>query len=348
MKKILIQICTEFHYMVALSLIDTFYSENCEIHFVIVKDPNFKFRLNNIQLDERFKYHEIEYAYYQQELFPDIVDFKKFIENNNFYHFISFLYHDPIFVYLTYYFKKKNTVSFLAPDGMGAYVKFTSKHYRSKILRTLECYRFYKRHGYKFPKLWMTSWDFGKNGYYDYIYAYSKTLPYLKNKKIIEVDYTLSEDKIESLKKSFSVDFNNYPSLSKVVLVIDDRNFLPKYESKLLETINNTLPDYTILFKKHPNQKGENLSYLPSSVFSIDEIFPVELLIANLKDSIIISTYSNSMLYHNPSCHYFWTYPIITQTGELKKPIERFNPKKYIKVVQNFNELISLFKKINE
>ena len=91
MKKILIQICTEFHYMVALSLIDTFYSENCEIHFVIVKDPNFKFRLNNIQLDERFKYHEIEYAYYQQELFPDIVDFKKFIENNNFYHFISFL-----------------------------------------------------------------------------------------------------------------------------------------------------------------------------------------------------------------------------------------------------------------
>ena len=54
------------------------------------------------------------------------------------------------------------------------------------------------------------------------------------------------------------------------------------------------------------------------------------------------------MLYHNPSCHYFWTYPIITQTGELKKSIERFNPKKYIKVVQNFEELINDLKKINE
>ena len=44
------------------------------------------------------------------------------------------------------------------------------------------------------------------------------------------------------------------------------------------------------------------------------------------------------MLYHNSTCRYFWTYPIIAQTGELKKSIERFNPKKYIKVVQNFEE----------
>ncbi len=75
------------------------------------------------------------------------------------------------------------------------------------------------------------------------------------------------------------------------------------------------------------------------SVFRIDAVFPVELLIASLKDSIIISSYSTSMLYHNPNCHYFWTYPIVAKSGELKKDIERFNPKAYIKVVQNFEEL---------
>lgn len=349
MKKVLFLLGTEFHYMMALSLIDKYYSGNdYEIHIVIFSMPNKKSRLNDIKLDEKYTYHKVIYNHYEEKRFQDVIELKQFIESNDFYHFISFFYHDPIFVYLTYYFKGKNTTTFLAPDGMGAYVKFTAKNYRSRLVNTLKSYKFFKIHGFKFTKFWFTSWDFGKNGWYDYIYAYSKTLPNLKNKKIIEVDYTLSEDKIESLKKSFSVDFNNYPSLSKVVLVINDRHFLPKYESKLLETINNTLPDYTILFKKHPNQKGENLTYLPSSVFRIDEIFPVELLIANLKDSIVISSYSNSMLYHNPSCHYFWTYPIITQTGELKKPIERFNPKKYIKVVQNFNELISLFKKINE
>lgn len=349
MKKVLFQLGTEFHYMMALSLIDKYYSEdNYEIHFVIASVPNYKSRLSDIQLDDKYKYHKVSYDHHEEKRFEDVVNLKQFIENNEFFHFISFFYHDPLFVYLTYYFKKKKTVTFLAPDGMGAYVKFTAKNYRSRLINTLKSYKFFKIHGFKFPKLWFTSWDFGKNGYYDYIYAYSKTLPNLSDKKIIEVDYTLSGDKIESLKKTFSVDFANYPELSRVVLVINERHYLPKYESQLLKVISESLSGYTILFKKHPNQKSENLTHLPDSIFRIDEIFPVELLIANLKDSIIISSYSNSMLYHNPSCHYFWTYPIITQTGELKKSIERFNPKKYIKVVQNFNELISLFKKINE
>jgi thiamine kinase-like enzyme len=106
-----------------------------------------------------------------------------------------------------------------------------------------------------------------------------------------------------------------------------------------LKTISDKMPGYTILFKKHPNQKVENLTYVSDSVFRIDAVFPVELLIACLKDAVIISSYSNSMLYHNPTCHYFWTYPIIAKSGELKKDIERFNPKAYIKVVQNFEEI---------
>ena len=107
----------------------------------------------------------------------------------------------------------------------------------------------------------------------------------------------------------------------------------------LLKTISETMPDYKILFKKHPNQKLENLTYLDSSIFRIDEIFPVELLIASIKDGVIISSYSNSMLYNNANCNYFWTYPIVSKSGELKKEIERFNPKDYIKVVNNFDEI---------
>ena len=169
-----------------------------------------------------------------------------------------------------------------------------------------------------------------------------------QKKNIIVVDYTFSKEQIESLMKTFELDFSNYPELSKVILVINERHYLPKYESQLLKVISESLPGYTILFKKHPNQKSENLTHLPDSIFRIDQVFPVELLIANLKDSIVISSYSNSMLYHNSTCRYFWTYPIIAQTGELKKSIERFNPKKYIKVVQNFEELINDLKKINE
>jgi hypothetical protein len=339
MKKVLFQLGTEFHYMVALSLIDKYYTgDEFDIHFIIA-NPGANTRLSQITLDPSYTYHDGAYNHHVKKVFPDVVALKQFIETNEFHHFVSFLYHDPLFVYLTYYFKNKNTTTFLAPDGMGAYVKFTAKNYRSRLVNTLKSYSFLKLHGFKFPKLWFTSWDFGKNGYYDYIYAYSKTLPHLPNKKIIEVDYTFSEEKIQSLKKTFSVDFSTYPDLSKVVLVINDRHYLPKYESQLLKTISDKMPGYTILFKKHPNQKVENLTYVSASVFRIDAVFPVELLIACLKDAVIISSYSNSMLYHNPTCHYFWTYPIIAKSGELKKDIERFNPKAYIKVVQNFEEI---------
>lgn len=345
MKKVLIQVATEFHYMVAFSLIEQYYDLSThEIHFIVAKGQ--ASRLSNLTFDERFNYHITRYEHTKKEVSNDVVELMEFIKANDFYHFISFLYHDPLFVYLTYYFKNKNTVSYLAPDGMGAYVKFTKSNLRSRIVNSLAAYSFFKRHNLKFNKLWLTSWDFGKNGYYDYIYAYSKTLPNLPNKKIVEVDYTLSEKNIESLKKTFSVDFSAYPDLSKVVLVINDRHSLPKYESRLLKTISDKMPGYKILFKKHPNQKAENLTYIDDSVYRIDEIFPVELLIASIKDGVIISSYSNSMLYHNNNCHYFWTYPIIAKSGELKKDIKRYNPKDYIKVVQNFEELEDSLSKI--
>ncbi len=347
MRKVLIHIATEFHYMVALSLVDKYYLGNeYEINFIIAVNPDSKSRLSHIALDDKYNYHNVNYNHHNETIFPDIIKLKQFIESNNFYHFVSFLYHDPLFVYLTYYFKNKNTTTFLAPDGMGAYVKFTSKNYRSRLINSLKSYKFFKLHGFKFNKLWFTSWDFGKNGYYDFIYAYSKELPNLPDKKIIEVDYTLSFEKLESLKKTFSVDFSNYPELSKVVLVINDRHNLPVYESMLLETISETMPGYKILFKKHPNQKLDNLTYLNNSVFRIDEIFPVELLIACIKDGVIISSYSNSMLYHNPNCNYLWTYPIVANSGELKKDIDRFNPKEYINVLQNFEEIKNYLSKI--
>ena len=339
MKNLLFQLGTEFHYMVALSLIDKYYYGNdYEIHFIIVSIPNNKSRLTDIKLDKKYKYHKVSYNHHEEKRFQDVIELKQFIESNDFHHFISFLYHDPIFVYLTYYFESMKTTTFLAPDGMGAYVKFTAKNYRSRFVNTLKSYKFFKIHGFKFPKFWFTSWDFGKNGYYEYIYAFSESLPNLPNKKIIEVDYTFSKEQFESLKKTFNIDFSNYPQLNKVDLIINERLFLPNYESQLLKLISECLPDYTILFKKHPNQKGE-LSYLGDNVFIIDKVFPVEILISAINDGVIISSYSNSMLYKNSSCHYFWTYPIIENSGELKKPINRFNPKSFIDVVQNFGDL---------
>ncbi len=345
MKKVLFQVATEFHYMVALSIIEKYYyGKEYEIHFIIVSSDNNK-RLINLNLDNLYFYHKLEYNHHDEVVNENIIFIRKFIEITTFYHFISFLYHDPLFVFLTYYLKKNGTKCFLAPDGMGAYVKFTKMHLRSRIINTLKCYKFFKLHGFKFPKIWFTSWDFGKNGYYDCIYAYSKELPTIKNKTIIEIDYSISYDNIHKLKKLFSIDFSTYPPLSKVALIINDRHNMPIYESKLLEIISKELPDYKIIVKKHPGQKIENLTYLNDTIFKISDVYPVELLIASLKGGIVISSYSNSMLYYNPKCHYFWTYPIASDSGELRKSIKRYNPKKHIHVLESFDEMKNCLKK---
>lgn len=343
MKKVLIQVNTEFHYMVALSLIDKYYSgPDFDVHFIVFVHPVVKSRLATVNLDPRYTYHHVEYDHNAKKVFPDVLELKKFIEGNQFYHFISFLYHDPLFVYLTDYFKSKGTTTYLAPDGMGAYVKFRSKNYRSRLMNSLSGYKFLKLHGFKFNRLWFTSWDFGRNGYYDYIYAYSKTLPYLNDKKIVEVDYTFSPSSLESLKKTFDVDFEGLP-MDNVVLLINERHKVVNYEKQLIDAIRKEKPGATILFKKHPNQAPENLEYLKQypDIIVLDKVFPVELLIASLTNSVIISSYSNCMLYHNPTCKYFWTYPIVEKSGEFSKPIERYNPKKYINVVESFDELRS-------
>lgn len=342
MNKVLIQITTEFHYMVALSLIEKFYSgPDFEIHFMVYERTGHPCRLDSIELDAAYTYHRVSYDHHHKKVFQDVLDIKEFIFKNQFHSFISFLYHDPLFVFLTYYFKSKGTTTYLAPDGMGAYVKFKAKNLRSKLMNTLASYKFFSLHGLKFPKIWFTSWDFGFNGYYDYIYAYSKTLPYVpKSKKIIEVDYQLSPEKVEKLKKSFGISLEGIPT-ENVVLLINERHKVVNYEKQLLDIIGQQRPDAPILFKKHPNADLQNLKFLSDykNVIFLEEVFPVEILIASLKNSVIISSYSTSMLYHNPTCKYFWTYPIVEKGGELNKPIERFNPKGYITVLNSFEEL---------
>lgn len=347
MKNIVFHLTTEFHYLMALSLINKFYpEEEYKVLFIVVSNNKQKSRLRNIVRDKNFSFRNVVYNHNENYISKDVLDLKVFLENNKVYHFISFLYHDPLFVYLTFYFRAKGTTTFLAPDGMGAYVKFKNCNFRSRLINTLNAYRFLINHGLFLPKIWFTSWDFGENGYYDSIYALSKSLPYTNSKEIIKLKFEFSIEQINSLKRTFGVEFNNLPNLENIVLVISDRHYLPKYECELLQILANSLPDFKILYKRHPNQLG-SLHYISENVFVINELFPVEILIASINNGIIISSYSNSMLYYNPKCRYFWTYPIVEMTGELKKPIQRFNPTDHINVLSSFDELENELKKIN-
>lgn len=342
MKIVLFQVATEFHYLVANSLIEKYYSGNdIQIVFVFSQSSGKNTRLTGLNLQKEYKYFFLDYDHHKQVYNDEVIKFKEFFTTSKIHHFVSFLYHDPFFVYLTYYLKKGGTVSYLAADGMAAYFKFKSSNLRSRYLNSINSYKFYKKLGLKFPKFWFTNWNFGYNGYYDFIFAYSKSLPYIPaSKKVIEIDYSFSADSLERLKYAFGVDFSDLGELKKVLLLINYRKSTPKHDVNVISIFNKMFPDRKVIVKSHPDQSADDLKHFEnlSNVTILQKVFPIELLIASLEQSVIVSPYSTSLLLYNKSCLYYWTHPVVIADGEMNKPGERFNPKSHINVLKSYSE----------
>lgn len=339
MKKILIQGSTEFHFLFANSIIDKFYppAEGYEVEYIIVS--RITGRLANLKEKPPFKFIRVKYNHDTTEYFPDVPLLIKKIQNSKYFCFISFLYHDPLFVYLSFYFKKGDVPVFLAPDGMGAYVKYQNFNFRSRVLNTLNIYRFYKRHHINFKRLWLTNWNFGKNGYYDKIYAITARVTGIPAHKVEKVDYSYSIESLIKLQEVFGVNLSSLPSFENIILIIGERRDVSVYEKELIAHISHYFPKYLIYYKRHPNQNVAKLTYLNESIVLINDLFPVELLIAQLKQSYIISVYSNSLLYYNPNCTYFWTYPLCVKMRVFRNDVDRQMPVSHINLLSRFEDL---------
>lgn len=346
-KIILFSIGTEFHYLVAMSIIDNHFSGR-EFEFILLLHGNPLLknkRLGNINFDSKHRIINVDYIVSDnkpnKQIKAIILGFKKQV----IFHYISFMYHDAFSVYLSYYFSKQGINCSLAPDGMIAYVKWNGKNPRSRLINTLDSYKFFLLNNLFFPRIWITSWQFAANGYFKNIFSFLNAKPVLPSKKeITEFSFSFDQARVKELDAIFHVRYNPEISFKDSILIINTRNKgIEEYEKILIEKLLEINPDRIILYKKHPNYPIENLdflNYLPNMVI-FNDIFPVELLIARMHHSVIISSYSTSMLYLNNDCRYFWTYPILQNMGILKKPVTRTNPTTHIQVMSNFDALIS-------
>ena len=71
MRKVFFQVGTEFHYIFSLSIIEQFYFDSgYEIHFVFVSNYK-KSRLENLKLNENYKYDFIFYNHNDNKVFED-------------------------------------------------------------------------------------------------------------------------------------------------------------------------------------------------------------------------------------------------------------------------------------
>lgn len=341
--KVVFYIATEFHYLAAHGILTSVlkHVDPSSVCFLIRQEPGKKCRLDDICIPDRYLKVNVCFSHLDGKKYSDVINICNFLlVENSISHFISFLFHDPLYVYLSYELKKNGTNVGLAPDGMGAYVKFKSSTIRSRWVHTKNSYRFFRVHNLNFKRIWFASWDFGRNGNYSTIYALTEVLPFVTNKEIVRFKMQFNDSYLNELTKAFNVDFTRIPIDDSVVLIISENKANKEYEKKLIHTIRQILPTHTIILKRHPNQPDNfHDDILDSQMIYIKEIFPIELLIIGLKKGVVISAYSNSMLFNNEKLKYLWTYPLLEKFGYNKKPIKRTNPTEHITLISDFEEL---------
>lgn len=347
MRNVIFQIATEFHYMVSLSIIDKYFNEDDYNYYFIIKVDNERNRggrLKNVRFRNSHKIIEICYSLEKNLFYPDVLKLIKLVNEKSFWEYIGFHVFDPLYIYLSYLLKKRGTRISLAPDGLGAYVKFGKVAIGSRLRLTFYAYRFFFNHHLYYPKFYFCNYRFGFNGKPDNLFSFSIENPFAKKCKSVSIiDININKDNINDLTQIFPIPELPLLETKNVILIIHaGYSDFDIFVNKLVEYIKYHEPDRLIIYKLHPNYIKESFDKFKGikNFIFINKSFPVELLIYRLNDSIIISSHSTSMLYNNKKCTYYWAYPILEKLDIITHKIHIFNPTTHIKVINSFNEII--------
>lgn len=248
-------------------------------------------------------------------------------------------------MYLSYNLWKRGTVISLVQDGNKPYVIWKKRHrFLTAFLNTVKAYYvLIKQRVYFPPPVWMDIYDYGAWRFIDELWLTNPDAFINEHhKKTIQIpefsDYSLTVSN-----RVFANEENE--ELNNIILIIgqptiNSQNW--KTDVKIVEDIVKKFPNNRILYKPHPSTNPNHLKMVTDLRYDNFEIYtkkiPVELLILQLKNSIIIGRYSTAMLTENKYCKYYWTYKLFPP-DILSSQIEIVNPTKHVKVIDTLDEI---------
>lgn len=347
-EKILFIVHTEYHMMVAISLIADMYSDGDKFDIQVFqtigkKSSRFKF-VKDLSLCPHVSYTELPYDEGEIEYNPH---FKFYADSlrSSIDVFITFNKLSFIDVYTIKTLDKTGTRIILAPDGAAAYGKTSAFTPRWSFLVAL------KMHQY----LW-------KNQVRK-LYFYWPTLVYGGMKEIDElwVQFPESIDdragkpvrKIQVLKSLASHQLaQNYFGYQPDNFAVSDCIFytnqpfreesINDFEIKLLKELKEKFPEKLIFIKLHPTTfESQAIRFKElGNVRIIQSTVPAEIYISQLRDSIALSFWSTSMLIDNDSCRIYWLFPMLYAAGIKLRKTSINLPSDHIQLVSSVAEII--------
>lgn len=338
MKNIVFMVNTEYHLIMSIGIMNRYFKDNYRTTICRVS-PIDGSRLNNVNFkNSSIEYVEILYDYSNpngelKKKLDRIIAIKPAV-------FVFFLENKFWMNYLFSRLHDLGTKIILGPDGMKTYnnVVIPSRRVFRKILS-----------GFVFSiktgifNLPFVEKYYATSKYIDEVWVENADIfQYRNKKKVFEFSISVTPEYIKELNDVFSTKESDFTLLKENAILYLDCPFSSKgyYEKvvNMLKQIQERYPTRKLAVKLHPRSSEEVQKMFNSlnDITFLKSQYPAELYIINAKDSLIVSVISTSLLFYNPSCKYYWVYPVFNDICDYSRIN---NPTKHINIVHNVSEI---------
>jgi hypothetical protein len=344
--KVLFIVHTEYHMLVAISLIcDIFADESAyDIWVIQATDKNGnRFRFPKIFSSyKNIKYQELPFRESSVDYNPAFRLFYEDLQTVDISHCIIFNKLTFISFIAAQELSKKGTRIILAPDGAAAYTRITWFTPRWSVFIYLSTHRF----------LWANR--------IRRVYFFWPTLVYASLKPIDEV-WVQYPEQVDNragkiIKRIGIMESPRSISVSNEFFGFDSPDFgacifytnqpfrsqaIYDFEINMLELLRNRFPYRKLVIKLHPSTDEFQISRFQAieNATCITSTIPAELLIAGLRDSLVVSFWSTALLVNNQTCRYYWLYPMLEKRGLMLKKISLVRPSEHIQLVDELEQI---------
>jgi hypothetical protein len=311
LKKNLYVVLTEYQFLHALNIATSIYSSSEYINNIYLVRKGL--RLMGVDVEQKGEMDNITLTVFDNEI-PKNVYNNILKENPN--HFIFFQAISPLNVQMAYTLAKRGVEISLGPDGYGSYARFNKRYNILTIIKNSlkDNYFLYKNNLFsgKFHKF-----DYYKHGNNSFIDNLWITHPdqYVhrgSNKVNILRLPDFNKNCLKFVKKCFKFD-EQFPT-ADAVYFFSHPLWDGMYEKELdfLKEVINKFPNKNIVIKLHPlTDLQTKLRYQAlDTVHVIQSQVPAEVLLLSLRNCIVFTGWSTSLITENSSCNYYFNYPI--------------------------------------
>lgn len=261
------------------------------------------------------------------------------VHPENFFYFQS---NSATNLYIAYNLHRNGTKISLIQDGLKPYVVWNKSHeFLSMVKDTFLTYKeLFSKKMYLYKVMPIYYYRYGRDKFIDELwFSYPEKFPYNTTKTKHKLPL-FSSSSLDFINRLFDFEINKY-DLDSVLIVgqpaesIDIENEDIKIITQIAHVNNN------VLYKPHPLTQKRHLERIQAipNIRIVKDGFPVELLMLQLKDTLIISRHSTSMLTNNPSCRYYWTHRLYPKSN-LTNQLNIINPTNHIIEVEDINEIV--------